>query len=574
MSKKLAVRLGQFADKGVKAEQQDFHGAGLPEGYVLTQKGIVCAIADGISSSNVSHVASETAVSSFIQDYYSTPDSWSVKTSAERVIRSINSWLYSQTQQSQGRFDKDRGYVCTFSSLVLKHNQAHLFHIGDARIYRIQNGVMEQLTTDHRISLSSQQSYLSRALGVEAKVEIDYVKVQVYPEDIFLLMTDGAYEHLNQNIILKKIEETEDLNQTAQQLIAHALEHGSQDNLSIQILKVDDVSLDLATLEPNTSELKIIPELSLGDVLDGFSIEKVLYQSHRSRLYLAIDQLTQNKVVLKTLSTELQQQPAAIERFILEEWVAKRIDNRYVMHAYDQQRPKTYLYQTFEFLEGQSLGQWLNQREAKLELDEVVNIIEQLAKGLNAFHRLEMLHQDIRPENVMINANGKLKLIDFGSVAVKSLSELKQNNTVEGLGTLAYMAPEYFIGLSATERSDQYSLAVLAYYLLSGQLPYGTDVAKCTAKKQLKQVTYQALDTYRPDVPYWFEGTLKKALNLDHNQRFHTLSEFVYELKHPNHSYKKKQTKSQLDQDPVGFWRNLSFLLIALIIGYFLWLYI
>ena len=209
MSKKLAVRLGQFADKGVKAEQQDFHGAGLPEGYILTQKGIVCAIADGISSSNVSHIASETAVSSFIQDYYSTPDSWSVKTSAERVIRSINSWLYSQTQQSQGRFDKDRGYVCTFSSLVLKYNQAYLFHIGDARIYRIQNGVMEQLTTDHRISLSSQQSYLSRALGVEAKVEFDYVKVQVYPEDIFLLMTDGAYEHLNQNIILKKIEETE-----------------------------------------------------------------------------------------------------------------------------------------------------------------------------------------------------------------------------------------------------------------------------------------------------------------------------------------------------------------------------
>ena len=220
MSKKIAVRLGQFADKGVKAEQQDFHGAGLPEGYILTQKGIVCAIADGISSSNVSHIASETAVSSFIQDYYSTPDSWSVKTSAERVIRSINSWLYSQTQQSQDRFDKDRGYVCTFSSLVLKYNQAYLFHIGDARIYRIQNGVMEQLTTDHRISLSSQQSYLSRALGVEAKVEIDYVKVQVYPEDIFLLMTDGAYEHLNQNIILKKIEETEDLNQAAQQLIA------------------------------------------------------------------------------------------------------------------------------------------------------------------------------------------------------------------------------------------------------------------------------------------------------------------------------------------------------------------
>src|SRR5690606_27420071 len=120
-------------------------GAGLPENYLLQQKGVVCAIADGISSSNVSHIASETAVSSFINDYFSTPESWSVKTSAERVITATNSWLFAQTQQSQGRFDKDRGYVCTLSALVLKHDQAHLFHIGDARIYRIQGQQIEQL---------------------------------------------------------------------------------------------------------------------------------------------------------------------------------------------------------------------------------------------------------------------------------------------------------------------------------------------------------------------------------------------------------------------------------------------
>ena len=114
----LQIRLGQYSAAGRKESNQDFHGVAVPEGYLAQQKGIACAIADGISSSNVSHIASETAVSSFLADYFSTPDSWSVKTSVDRVIRATNSWLYAQTQQSQGRVDKDRGYVCTFSALV------------------------------------------------------------------------------------------------------------------------------------------------------------------------------------------------------------------------------------------------------------------------------------------------------------------------------------------------------------------------------------------------------------------------------------------------------------------------
>ena len=105
MKKTLKVTIGQYSTAGVKQQNQDFHGVYLPEGHVLKQKGIACVIADGIGSSNVSHLAAETAVGSFLSDYYSTSDAWSTQTSAERVIRATNSWLYAQTQQSQGRFD-------------------------------------------------------------------------------------------------------------------------------------------------------------------------------------------------------------------------------------------------------------------------------------------------------------------------------------------------------------------------------------------------------------------------------------------------------------------------------------
>jgi serine/threonine protein phosphatase PrpC len=106
MSRELKISIGQYSCSGRKQINQDFHGLCIPNQPLLGLKGIAVAVADGISSSEVSQIASESAVKSFLDDYYCTPDSWSVRTAAERVLKAINSWLYSQTQQSQYRFDR------------------------------------------------------------------------------------------------------------------------------------------------------------------------------------------------------------------------------------------------------------------------------------------------------------------------------------------------------------------------------------------------------------------------------------------------------------------------------------
>src|SRR5690606_10917165 len=116
------------------------------------------ALADGISSSDVSQIASEATVTGFFADYFCTSDAWSVKKSAQRVLVAINSWLHAQTCRSQYRYDKDRGYVCTFSAMVIKSTTAHIFHVGDARIYRVQDNNLEQLTNDHRVWISQEKS--------------------------------------------------------------------------------------------------------------------------------------------------------------------------------------------------------------------------------------------------------------------------------------------------------------------------------------------------------------------------------------------------------------------------------
>ena len=197
MPNQLKISVGQYSDKGRKDINQDFHGVYIPEEPQLTSKGIAIALADGISSSDVSQVASEATVSGFLEDYFCTSEAWSVKKSAHQVLSASNSWLYSQTQQGQYRFDKDRGYVCTLSAMIIKSTTAHIFHVGDTRIYRLRENSLEKLTNDHRLWVSEEKSYLSRAMGINARLEIEYDSFQVDLGDIFLFVTDGIYEYVN-----------------------------------------------------------------------------------------------------------------------------------------------------------------------------------------------------------------------------------------------------------------------------------------------------------------------------------------------------------------------------------------
>src|SRR5262245_18362505 len=196
MPRELKISVGQFSDKGRKETNQDFHGVLIPDEPLLSLKGISIVLADGISTSKVSRIAAESAVKGFLTDYYCTSQSWSVRSSAQRVLEATNYWLHSQTR-SQYAYDSDRGYVCTLPALVIMSTTAHHFHIGDCRIYRLSGSTLEHLTNDRRVVINSQQSYLGRALDANPQIEIDYQMLRLEPGDVFVLATDGIYEHLN-----------------------------------------------------------------------------------------------------------------------------------------------------------------------------------------------------------------------------------------------------------------------------------------------------------------------------------------------------------------------------------------
>ncbi len=200
MPSKLTVSIGEYSDKGRKEINQDFHGCYYPNEPLLTTKGIALAIADGINNSYISQIASETSVAGFLDDYFCTTESWSVKRSAHRVLNATNSWLHSQSQKTQGHPDYDKDYVCTFSALILQSTRAHIFHIGDTRIYRIRGDGLEQLTRDHCLRVSDEISYLNRGLGIYSILDIDYQTTTIKADDVFFMTTDGVYEHLSDAI--------------------------------------------------------------------------------------------------------------------------------------------------------------------------------------------------------------------------------------------------------------------------------------------------------------------------------------------------------------------------------------
>ncbi|MDE2380050.1 PP2C family serine/threonine-protein phosphatase, partial [Bradyrhizobium sp.] len=291
MSRGLQISVGQHSDRGRKPINQDFHGVLIPDEPLLSLKGIAAVLADGISSSAVSQIASESAVKSFLTDYYCTSESWSVKTSARRVLDATNSWLHAQTRRSQYAYDRDKGYVCTLTAMVFKSATAHIFHVGDCRIYRVAGKALEQLTDDHRVIISSEQTYLGRALGINPQIEIDYHSVQIEQGDVFLLATDGAYEFVDQRFINGVLDaHAHELDHAAKVIVEEAYRRGSDDNITVQILRIDAVPQSRSPLIfAQTPELPLPPLLEPRSLFDGYKIVREIHASSRSHIYLAVD---------------------------------------------------------------------------------------------------------------------------------------------------------------------------------------------------------------------------------------------------------------------------------------------
>lgn len=554
----LSISAGQHSLAGVKPQNEDACGIHIPDDPLLGTKGIAVVIADGMSGCEAGREASESCVQGFLSDYYSTPESWSVKNSAQKVLSALNRWLYGNGQRNYGTA---KGMVTTFSALILKSTTGYLFHIGDTRIYRLRGRDLEQLTQDHRISIASDRTYLNRAVGIDPHLDIDYRKIDLEIGDRFILLSDGVHEFIDEHrlkeIISNKRNNYED---SSREIIALAMKNGSDDNLTCQIVEIESLpNQNEIEFYRTLTELPFPPPLEAGMRLDGYIILRALFSSSRSELFLAQDEQSGNKVVIKAPSVNYSDDPDYINQFLHEEWAGRRLSNPHILRVCKQNRQRHFLYYVTEYIEGQQLREWMSDNP-QATLIEVRDIIKQIAAGLRAFHRMEMIHQDLKPENIIIDNNGTVKIIDLGSTKIAGIEEIATPLDSQNLlGTINYTAPEYLRGEMASNRSDIFSLGVIAYEMLTGKLPYN----RTLTPRNLMRVNYIAATRINPTIPLWIDKALEKAVRIDAKRRYEKLSEFVHDLSYPNPAFLNEEQPPLIERNPLGFWRGAAILMFV-----------
>ena len=560
MEHKPALTIGQYSAAGRKDSNDDCFGVMMPQPPLLATKGMAMAVADGVSACAAAKAASESCVKSFLDDYYSTPESWTVRTSVSRILSALNRWLYGQGQAHSGPASRG-GMISTFSGLILKSATAHIFHVGDSRIYHLRGGVLEQLTTDHRLLAARDKDYLSRALGAGLHAEIDCRSLAVAAGDIFLFTTDGVHDYLRDDQMLELIAaHGDDLDATARDIAGAAFANDSPDNLTCQIVRVDEPGReDAESHYRKLQELPFPPDMEPGNVMDGYRILRELHASSRSQLYLALDEESGEQVVVKTPSINYVDDPGYLEAFGREEWVGRRLDSPHVLKLREATRRRRFLYYVTEYVEGVTLRQWMHDNP-RPTLAQVRPLAEQVAAGLRVFHRKEMIHQDLKPENILIDPHGTVKIIDFGSTKIAGLEEIASpSRATHPMGTVGYSAPEYVLEHPVSNRSDIFSLGVIVYEMLTGKLPYGEGFA---SRRDTHRLTYIPATRHNQDIPPWVDAALARAVHRDSEKRYPALSEFLGDLSAPNPAFVVDPGAPLIERDPTAFWRVATALLL------------
>jgi serine/threonine protein phosphatase PrpC len=553
--------VGFASETGPRERNEDFAGAVFGWELPKPRRDVVAAIADGIGGAKGGRVAAETAVRGFLDGFCDLPETMEVRRAAATVISSLNGWI-----NSQGRRDPElAGMGCTFTALVLRGRVAHVLHVGDTRAYRLRGDRLACLTIDHvREDGTGRSNILNRALGVETEVRLDYATQPVALHDRFLLCSDGVYGTLTPDAIAEILRGRSASDDSARALVAAALDAGSTDNSTALVLDVVELpTAESADIGAAIMQLPLIPVPVDGETVDGFVLKVLVSDGRYSRLFGAVDEVEGGEVVLKFPKPQVATVATYHAAFVREAWVGARVNSPWVGRVIELPPGRqTCLYTVMPLYQGELLATRLARRPL-VGLEEGRNIAIKLARGIAALHRAGIIHRDIKPDNVILESNGSLKLIDLGVVRVPGLEDFPPEDIP---GTAAYMAPEMFTGEPGNEATDMYALGVTMFRAFTGEFPYGNLDAVSPPRR--KRPT--PLAELRPDLPAWLQAALGRAIATEPAERFRDMNEFALEMETgPERApVEVRQPPTLYQRYPVQFWQGVAALFaVALLVS-------
>ena len=554
----LSVSTGHASSTGLRQRNEDFVGMVTPSAPELSTKGLMAAVADGVSGNEGGREASEYTVRGLLTDYYATPDTWPVTQALDRVIKAINGWV-----QKQGAARRElAGMATTLTAVVLRGCFYYFAHIGDTRLYLLRKGTLTRLTTDHVWDRPEMQHVLTRAVGLDSRLAIDHGMGELHERDVFLLASDGVWAALTEYDIAGMLSEValgkSEAAKMAEILVEAALKAGSTDNASTVVLRVEALPEEnLRDVLSVTKQLPVPPKLKAGQSLDGYMVEAVIHASATTLLYRVSDPKSQRQLVLKTLHPDRANDEAERCAFAHEEWLAKRTVARFFPQVITPEQ-RNYLYYLTTWHEGQTLQQKLD-AGTHFTVPEAITHGMQLARAVGALHRRSIIHRDIKPANVHLGTDGELRLLDLG-VAQSGLEEHDKLRAPHA-GTPSFLAPEQFEFAPPSRQTDLYAAGVTLYHLLTRRYPYG----EIEPFQRPRFGEPAPPSRYRPDLPLWLEYAVLKAVARDPADRFETAEEFLLALERGPSAQAAPRGPVPLDKrDPVALWRAVAVISVVL----------
>jgi serine/threonine protein kinase len=262
-------------------------------------------------------------------------------------------------------------------------------------------------------------------------------------------------------------------------------------------------------------------------VLSGrYRLESKLGSGGMSTVYLALDEVLDRPVAIKLLHREISEEADQLERFRREARAAARLSHPNLVGVIDAGEDDGRPYIVFEYIKGRTLKRRL-QEEGRLPIDEAVAYAIEIGRGLTAAHARKLVHRDVKPQNVLIDPDGRAKVTDFG--IARSLESKGLTATGRVLGTTDYVAPEQAMGVEVDERSDVYSLGVVLYEMLTGDVPFRAETQVGVAMKHVNE-PMPDVQTKRPEVSAAVASVVDRATTKDPRDRYGTVAEMVRDL--------------------------------------------
>ncbi|WMJ01822.1 bifunctional protein-serine/threonine kinase/phosphatase [Pseudomonas chlororaphis subsp. aurantiaca] len=545
----MSLRLShaQASAIGPRAENQDALRLVTPAPALAASKGLLFAIADGVSQCADGGLAARSTLQALALDYYATPETWAVAQALERLLLAQNRWL-----QANGG---GQPLLTTVSALVLRGRRFTLAHVGDCRVYRWHADQLQRISDDHVWDQPGMQHVLKRALGLDQHLVVDFLDGELRENESFLMLSDGVWATLGDTAIAAILRDQPDLDSAVQTLVSAAHLAGSQDNASALLVRVE--ALGESTIGDALIHLQqwpLPPALKPGQHFEGWQVAEVVGQSQQSLLYRVLD-AQQQPWLLKTLPGHLHDDHQAGQSLLSEEWFLRRVAGRHFPEVHAA-TARQHLYYVMREYPGQTLADHL-QQHGPLPLAQWQDLAERLLRAVGLLHRRQILHRDIKPDNLLLGDDGELRLLDFGLAYCPGLSE-DQAHLLPG--TPSYIAPEAFNGVAPTPRQDLYAVGVTLYHLLTGHFPYG----EIEAFQRPRFTTPVSASRYRPDLPDWLEQSLERAVQADPAQRYETAEEWLLVLEQGERRSLSVRPRPLLEREPLKVWRTLALVSLLL----------